>query len=247
MQRHRFHATSSQFNDAAIHLDAEEAHHLARVLRLGPGARVFVFDGRGMEWECEIVRTGKRDAELRILRRLEEVVESPLALTLAQSLVKGDKFDWIIQKTTELGVARIVPLIADHGDVRLDKARAEERVEQKLLRWRRIALEAVKQCGRRRLVEIAEPVDFPTFCEREKAGWIFSERGGRSLREAAALPIPARINLCVGPEGGWSEKELAAAETHGLLPVSLGTRILRTETAAVAAVALAQHLLGDLR
>lgn len=247
MQRHRFHATSSQFSEAAIHLDADEAHHLTRVLRLGEGARVFVFDGLGNEWECEVARTGKRDAELRILHRLENVVESPLAMTLAQALIKGDKFDWIVQKTTELGATRIVPLITDHSDVRLDKGRGEERIEQKLQRWRRIALEAVKQCGRRRLVEIAEPIDFMAFCEREKTGWIFSERGGRSLREAAATPPPPdRINLCVGAEGGWSAAELAAAETHGLTPVSLGPRILRTETAAVAAVTLAQHLFGDL-
>ncbi|MDX2029770.1 MAG: 16S rRNA (uracil(1498)-N(3))-methyltransferase [Blastocatellia bacterium] len=249
MQRHRFHATPSHIDAATIHLDADEAHHLARALRLGPGDRVFVFDGLGHEWECEVAQAGKRDAELRILHRLENIVEAPLAITLAQALVKGDKFDWIVQKTTELGVARIVPLVTDHSDVRLNKGRGEERVEQKLQRWRRIALEAVKQCGRRHLVEIAEPVDFAAFCEAETASWILSERGGRSLRDAAdAPPLHAdRITLCIGSEGGWSDAELTAAESHGLTPVSLGPRILRTETAAVAAVALAQHLLGDLR
>jgi 16S rRNA (uracil1498-N3)-methyltransferase len=248
MQRHRFHTTPSRIDAATIRLDADEAHHLARVLRLGPGDRVFVFDGGGNEWECEVAQTGKRDAELRILHRLENIVEAPLAITLAQALVKGDKFDWIVQKTTELGVARIVPLLTDHSDVRLNKGRGEERVEQKLQRWRRIALEAVKQCGRRHLVEIAEPVDFAAFCEAETAGWILSERGGRSLRAAAApRPHADRITLCIGSEGGWSDAELAAAESRGLTPVSLGPRILRTETAAVAALALAQHLLGDLR
>ncbi|MGH9847648.1 MAG: 16S rRNA (uracil(1498)-N(3))-methyltransferase [Blastocatellia bacterium] len=247
MQRHRFYATPSQFTSSAVTLDADEAHHLTRVLRLVEGARVFVFDGAGNEWECEIASAGKREAELTLLRQLDDPVESPLHLVLAQALVKGDKFDWIVQKTTELGVARIVPLITDHSDIKLGKGRAEERAEQKIERWRRIALEAVKQCGRRRLVEIAEPVKFEAFCEAERAGLFFSERGGQSLREVAAMvSAPDRINVCVASEGGWSDAEIKKAEEHGLVPVSLGSRILRTETAAIVAVAMAQHLFGDL-
>lgn len=244
MQRHRFYAKRSQFTPSTITLDAGESHHLSRVLRLSEGARVFVFDGAGNEWECEIARAGKREAELTLLRQLDDPVESSLNLTLAQALAKGDKFDWIVQKTTELGVARIVPLIADHSDIR----RVEERAEQKVARWRRIALEAVKQCGRRRLVEIAEPLKFEAFCETENSGLFFSERGGRSLREiAATIPAPDRLNLCVASEGGWSDAEIKKAEEHGLVPVTLGSRVLRTETAAIVAVSLAQHLFGDLR
>ncbi|MEK7830830.1 MAG: RsmE family RNA methyltransferase, partial [Acidobacteriota bacterium] len=149
MQRHRFHALKSQISDSQILLAADEAHHLARVLRLSIGDTVFVFDGEGCEWECEIAGVNKREADLTIIRQLTDEVESPLRLTLAQALVKGDKFDWVVQKATELGVTRIVPLITDHSDVK----RAEERAEQKLERWRRISLEALKQCGRRRLVE----------------------------------------------------------------------------------------------
>ena len=240
MQRHRFYAPPEQIDGSMVRLDEDEAHHLTRVLRLGPGARVFVFDGVGAEWECEVTRAGKRDAELQPIRQLDDAVESPRALTLAQALVKGDKFDWIVQKATELGIARLVPLLATHGDVRLQKG--EERIEQKLQRWRRIALEAVKQCGRRRLVEIAAPVEAAAFFAREPGGWLLSERGGSPPNEA-----PAPSALCIGPEGGWSPDEFAAAETHGLTAISLGPRILRTETAALAAVALAQHLHGDLR
>ena len=244
MQRHRFYATPSQFTQSTVMLDAGESHHLSRVLRLSEGARVFVFDGAGNEWECEITRAGKREAELTLLQQLDDPVESPLNLTLAQALVKGDKLDWVVQKTTELGVARIVPLITDHSDIR----RAEERADQKLLRWRRISMEAVKQCGRRRLVEIAEPLKFEAFCETENAGLFFSERGGRSFREVAAtIPAPDRLNLCVASEGGWSEAEIKKAEGHGMVPVTLGSRVLRTETAAMVAVAMAQHLFGDLR
>ena len=234
MQKHRFHAFQSQISDSQIVLNADEAHHLSRVLRLGEGDRVFVFDGEGNEWECEIARVGKREADLTILRQLNNDVESPLQLTLAQALVKGDKFDWIVQKATELGVTRIVPLITDHTDVR----RVEERAEQKLERWRRISLEALKQCGRRRLVEITEPISFVGFCNAAEAvSLIFSERGGKALREiAASLHSPASLTLCVASEGGWSDAELQAAEAHNFLPVHLGQRILRTETAAIAAV-----------
>ncbi|MGH9850405.1 MAG: 16S rRNA (uracil(1498)-N(3))-methyltransferase [Blastocatellia bacterium] len=245
MQRHRFYAPPMQFTATTVSLDADEAHHLARALRLGEGDHVFVFDGEGLEWECEVARIGKREVELNLLRQLTDVVESPLDLTLAQALVKSDKFDWVVQKATELGVARIAPLITEHSDIR----RAEERAGQKLQRWRRISLEALKQCGRRRLVEICEPVSFEDFCESGGRSHclIFSERGGQSLREVSAkLPNVTQLSVCVAPEGGWSEREVEKAEANNFIAVCLGSRILRTETAAIAAVTLAQHLFGDL-
>lgn len=246
MQRHRFHALKSQISESQITLDGDESHHLARVLRLREGAPVFVFDGEGSEWECQIASLGKRETALTIVRQLTDAVESPLHLTLAQALVKGDKFDLVVQKATEFGVTRIVPLITDHSDIR----RAEERAEQRLQRWRRISLEALKQCGRRRLVEISEPVSFADVCASSSAGHnlIFSERDGRSLREVAAeMQQVNKLTVCVASEGGWSEAELKTAEQNNLLAIHLGARILRTETAAIAAVALAQHLFGDLR
>jgi 16S rRNA (uracil1498-N3)-methyltransferase len=246
MQRHRFYAAPSSFTETSVGLSADEAHHLTRVLRLGAGARVFVFDGEGAEYECEVVRIAKHEVDLNLLRRLDDAVESPLRLTLAQSLIKGDKFDWVIQKTTELGVTRIAPLITDHSDIK----RAEERAGQRIERWRRISLEALKQCGRRRLVEICEPASFDDFCGSAAQGscLIFSERGGESLAETAAkLRDVNQLSLCVASEGGWSERELLKAAACGFTPVSLGSRILRAETAAIAAVSLAQHIFGDLR
>jgi 16S rRNA (uracil1498-N3)-methyltransferase len=246
MQRHRFYATPSCFNDLSVRLDADEARHLTRVLRLAAGARVFVFDGEGAEYECEVARVANLEVDLNLLRRLDDVVESPLRLTLTQAMIKGDKFDWVVQKATELGVTRIVPLITDHSDLK----RAEERAGQRMQRWRRISLEALKQCGRRRLVEICEPAPFDDFCESggQDARLIFSERGGESLTEVTAkLRNVNQLCLCVASEGGWSERELQKAASRGFTPVSLGSRILRTETAAIAAVSLAQHLFGDLR
>jgi len=245
MQRHRFYAAPSNFTESSAILDAEESHHLTRVLRLGEGARVFIFDGEDAEYECEVARVAKHEVELNLLRRLDDVVESPLRMTLAQALIKGDKFDWVIQKATELGVTRIVPLVTDHCDIK----RAEERAEQRLQRRRRIALEALKQCGRRRLVEICEPAPFDDFCGSKSPSprLIFSERGGECLREVSAkLREVNQLSLCVASEGGWSERELLKAESNGFTPVSLGSRVLRTETSAIVAVTLAQHLFGDL-
>ena len=246
MQRHRFYAPPSSFNESSVTLDAEESHHLTRVLRLSEGAVVYVFDGEGCEYESEVARVAKRQVELKLSRRLEEVVESPLRLTLAQALIKGDKFDLVIQKATELGVSRIVPLVTDHSDIK----RAEERAEQRLQRWKRISLEALKQCGRRKLVEICEPKHFDDLCETADDGarLIFSERGGENLNEIASrLQKVNQLSVFIGSEGGWNERELLKAEKRGFIAVGLGPRILRTETAAIVAVSLAQNLFGDLR
>jgi 16S rRNA (uracil1498-N3)-methyltransferase len=248
MQRHRFYTPNLPASETVVALDGDEAHHLTRVLRLGPGARVFVFDGEGSEFECEVLSAGKRLVELKKLNALTDPVESPLELVLGQALVKGDKFDWIIQKTTELGVSRIVPLLTDHADVRW----SPEKADQKLERWRRISIEAVKQSGRRRLVQIAAPVSLGEFCHERQWGLFFSERGGRSLDEmpsvfhALGVSSNGPIGVCIGPEGGWSEAEIKKAEEHGYFPVLLGSRILRTETAAITAIAITQHRFGDL-
>jgi 16S rRNA (uracil1498-N3)-methyltransferase len=247
MQRHRFFAHPSHITASRITLDAAEAHHLSRVLRLRCGARVFVFDGAGAEFECEIARASSRSVELLVIAELQRETESPLRLTLGQALIKGDKFDLVIQKAAELGVTRIVPLATEHSDVQMREGRADNR----LTRWRRIALEAARQCGRCTLVEIAEPKSFAEFCEvdDDQMKLIFSEQGGHRLEEIVKQTRlqPPSASICIGPEGGWSQAELNLAEAHGFIPVHLGARILRTETAAIAAVSLIQHLFGDLK
>jgi 16S rRNA (uracil1498-N3)-methyltransferase len=241
MQRHRFYAPPTQINHPEIQLNEDEAYHLTRVLRLGVGAVVYAFDGAGHEYECRVAHADKRSATLHVQQTLTDAVDSPLRLTLAQALVKGDKFDWIVQKATELGVARIVPLITDNSDIR----KAEERAEQKLTRWRRIALEAVKQCGRRTLVEIVEPQTFAEFCanDESESRWLLAERDGQ---HHPTLPAElSSLTVAIGPEGGWSQAERDLAQQHQFIALQLGQRVLRTETAAVAAVTLAQWLCGD--
>jgi 16S rRNA (uracil1498-N3)-methyltransferase len=252
MQVHRFFASPEVIDNGTIRLTAEESHHLARVLRLREGEMVSVFDGLGNEWECEIAAIHKSECRLSILKKLETVVESPLRLTLAQALVKGEKFDLVVQKATELGVSRILPVITEHCEIRI----SEERSEQRLQRWQRISLGAIKQSGRRRLVEIDQPVKFQQFCRdlQGEPALIFSEKTGSektgSEKTGRGLPPLAAqdsgLTVVIGPEGGWSDGELDLATSSGLIPVHLGPRILRTETAAITAVTLAQYHYGDL-
>lgn len=242
MQRHRFFASPAQLRGAVITLALDEAHHLSRVLRLAPGNTAYCFDGQGSEYECEVQRVSRDEVTLKIMSRLGNEVESSLHLTLAQGLTKGDKFDWIVQKAVELGCSRFIPLITEHSEVR-----RTDGLEQKMLRWKRIALEATKQCGRRTIMEIAPAVSVGDLCvsirDEKKFGFFFSERKGLKLGNTS---VGQEITLVVGPEGGWSERELQQAEDCGLIPVHLGSRVLRSETAAVTAVALAQYVFGDL-
>jgi 16S rRNA (uracil1498-N3)-methyltransferase len=249
MQRRRFYAAPDEIGESFINLSRDESHHLARVLRLRDGDEAFAFDGCGREYRCRVSRVDAQTARLEIIEALADAIESPLDLTLAQALAKGEKFDLVVQKAAELGVRRIVPLVTEHGDVRLNDERAEKRAE----RWRRIALEALKQSGGRRLVTIQAPAalaDFITSTKSESAPpvlLVFSERGGLAVNRAlgevsAAQPVIA----CVGPEGGWSDDELEMMASYGARFVTLGPRILRTETAAIVAVTLIQHRLGDL-
>ena len=263
MQRRRFYATPDEIGESFINLSRDESHHLARVLRLRDGDEAFAFDGYGREYRCRATRVDAQAARLEIIEALTGAVESPVDLTLAQALVKGEKFDTIVQKATELGVRRIAPLITAHSDVRLNDERAEKRAE----RWRRIALEALKQSGGRRLVTIqapaaladfiasiatvAEPVVEPMQADAHQSALpallVFSERGGLPINDALGeVSYTQPIIACVGPEGGWSDDELGTLASYGARFVTLGPRILRTETAAIVAVTLIQHRLGDL-
>jgi len=241
MTRRRFFAPPGAFNFSKhlVTLTADEARHLREVLRLKPGDEVSVFDGAGREFRATVVQARRESAELELQ---DEIVparpESPLRITLAVALLKGDKFDLVVQKATELGVYKIVPLITRHADIKLrDAGDAEKRVA----RWQRIALEGAKQSGRAVVPEVALPAALQdTFSE---SCFLFSERGGHELRQINANEVTAII----GSEGGWSDEELEQARAAGVQIVTLGGRILRAETAAITAAAVLQHRFGDLK
>jgi 16S rRNA (uracil1498-N3)-methyltransferase len=232
-----------------VTLAPDETRHLRDVLRLRVGEEVFVFDGEGREFRCVIDRITRAAATLGVS---EEVAparpESPLRLTLAVALLKGEKFDLVVQKATELGVERIVPVVTKLADVRL---RDETDAAKRTARLRRIALEAAKQSGRARVPAVGAPITFQSLIERAlttddaECRLMFAERGGRGLREIITRPAKAATAL-VGSEGGWTDEEIAQARAAGWSVVTLGGRTLRAETAAITVTALLQHLLGDL-
>jgi 16S rRNA (uracil1498-N3)-methyltransferase len=245
MTRRRFHALPSSFNfeEKTVALAAEEARHLRDVLRLKNGDEVYVFDGAGREFRCTVLNTRRDTAELRIEAEVEPAKpESQLQLDLCVALLKGEKFDLVVQKTTELGVHRIVPLLTRYADIHLrDEADAGKRIA----RWQRIALESSKQSGRAFIPEISAPVSFDSLLDCVDGVCVmFSERGGGAL---GGLPQAQNVTALIGSEGGWSDEEIEQARAHNFHVITLGGRVLRAETAAITVTALLQHLFGDLK
>jgi 16S rRNA (uracil1498-N3)-methyltransferase len=237
----RFFAPRSKFSGHTIVLDGDESRHLRDVLRLKSGDEIHVFDGEGREVSCRIDLIAKNEITLHLNHEVEPTAsESPLDLTIAAAVLKGEKFDLVVQKTVELGVTTFVPLLTKRGDVKISNA------EKKLDRWRKIALEAAKQSGRARLMEIPGTFDLPTFLDAYKeSGYLimFSERGGDNL---ASVKPAKKITALIGPEGGWDDSEIEAAREKGGSVVTLGGRILRAETAAISIAAILQHRFGDM-
>ena len=256
MTRRRFYAPPESFapDGARVVLSADESRHLRDVLRLREGDEAFVFDGEGREFAC-VMRDvgggrGRASATLEVRGPAEPPrPESPLELTLGVALLKGEKFDLVVQKATELGATRVVPLETRRADVRLRDAKdAARRVE----RWRRLALEASKQSGRARVPAVAEPTTLDSLTSAApRAGelrLLFAECGGAGL-DAIPFNNGSRsfVTALVGPEGGWDDEEIAHARSRGSTIITLGGRTLRAETAAITVAALLQHLFGDLK
>ena len=227
-----------------VRFDADEAHHLGRVLRLRPGALVEAADGGGRVFTVRIEALGRGEAWGTIVGEASASRESPCAITLAQAILKGERMTWLVQKATELGVARLVPVETARVVARAPAERARHS------RWERVAREAVKQCGRGVVPVVEAPRGFGAVLAEavaHDATWLCWEGGGTPLatlaRDAGRL---RRILLLVGPEGGFTADEVAQARAAGARPVGLGPRILRAESAGLVAVALCQHLFGDL-
>ena len=234
----RFYAPPKNFNSEKIALNLEETRHLRDVLRLREGAEIQIFDGKGKEFSCAIEKISKKETELKIINEVApRSPESNLGLTLAVALLKGEKFDFVIQKAVELGVTKFVPLNTTRADVKLKDG------EKKAVRWRKIVIEATKQCGRASLMEIESPINFEKFIATAKGARIlFAEKNGESF---SAVETGKKLVAVVGAEGGWEDAEIEAARESGFQIVTFGGRILRAETAAVAICAILQHRFGD--
>lgn len=229
--------------EGRVALPEEEIQHLVRVRRCGAGTSFIGLDGRGAAYLCLLRRhEGEWCAEIQEV--LPEVRESPLDTTLAQSLVKLDRFEWVLQKATELGVHRLVPIISQRTEIRWSEARGAGRRR----RWERILREAAKQCGRTRLPELLEVQLLEEFLAGEKADLrlALDEQAGRRLREVLSRhSSPRSCAVLVGPEGGWGDRDRALFQQRQVAGVLIGPRILRTETAPVSILSILQYEFGD--
>jgi 16S rRNA (uracil1498-N3)-methyltransferase len=226
----------------SVKLDDREAHYLGHVLRLKRGDELVAFNGRGTERHARVSTLTRRNGELSLGEERTVQPESTLALTLVQSLAKAEAMDLVVQKATELGVREILPVYSDHSVVKLDSERRERRLEH----WKRIAQSACEQCGRHTPPRIAAPEVLPACLARvDRDGNLLLALDPWSPLRLADLPAAAAVTFAVGPEGGFSSTDLDALDAAGFRRVSLGQRVLRTETAAIAACAAAQARWGD--
>ena len=239
----RLHVAPPLAADVTITLAQAASHHVTKVLRLGSGDALTVFDGRGGEYEAVVARVsrGAVAVDVGALRPVDR--ESGLAIELGQGICKGDRMDLVVQKATELGVQAIYPVVCERTVVKLDRARAERRIAH----WRAVAVHAAQQSGRTRLPDVAGVEDLDTWLARAHAGpGIFlSVHGASPISDLA--PPEGTVRVLVGPEGGLAPGEVERARAAGFAGLCLGPRVLRTETAALVALGVLQARWGDLR
>lgn len=248
---------SRVFIDSALQVGSEvdlprdAVDHLVKVLRLDVGARVTLFNGSGGEYAASLSRLERRAATAAILAHDPVERESPLAITLMQAVTRGEKMDWVLQKATELGVAAIQPIEAERSVVQLDA----ERTEKRRTHWHGILRSACEQCGRNRLPRLLAPTGLDAAClafarESPAALRLTLEPSAAATLDSSAFIAAARaarsVAILIGPEGGWSDAELQCAAHAGFNGIRLGPRVLRTETAAIAALTALQTIAGDL-
>ncbi|MEW5834149.1 MAG: 16S rRNA (uracil(1498)-N(3))-methyltransferase [Pseudomonadota bacterium] len=244
MRTIRIHVDQPLAVGTTVALPAQAAEHVARVLRMGVGDPLVLFNGDGHDYTAIITEAGKRQVVANVAAAEAMHRESPLRLVLAQGVARGEKMDLIVQKATELGVSAIVPLVTERSEVKLDGDRAAKR----LAHWQAVVASACEQSGRAVMPAITAP--------QPLAAWLASLDSQDALRLAllpegtlrsnALRPTPAGALLVVGPEGGLGDRDIAALTAHGFAGLQLGPRILRTETAGLAAIAALQALHGDL-
>ncbi len=224
-------------------VEGSAVNHITRVLRLRSGDALTVFDGSGGEFGARIEEFRKDAVVVAVEEHRPLDRESPLTLTLAQGISRGERMDWIIQKATELGASKIVPLFTKRSMVRLDERQAERKIQH----WRAIAVAACEQCGRNKVPELVTPIDFFDVLPADSSGatrLLLSPTG--DLRIEDLQDTAKAITVLIGPEGGLDDVEQEAALAAGFKAVRLGPRVLRTETAAIAALTIIQHHFGDL-
>ena len=240
MRTIRVYCAEALASGQTLFLDEQASQHLSRVLRLPVGSVLELFNGDGHAYQAQISALGKKQVQVQVLEQGVFQPASPLYSEIAVAISKADKVDWIVQKATELGVNCISPVLTQRCDVKFDAQRGDKKQQ----RWQQIMLSACEQSGRNDVVQINEVKSFADWLKQCQSPHkvICHPRQARPL---AQLAVSGQIAACFGPEGGFSEAEIQLALANGFQPISLGPRILRAETAPIAALAIMQQLWGD--
>ena len=240
MRIHRVHTHQDLEPGQEVSIRDRSAHYLTRVLRITTGQTIVLFNGDGHDYVADVIRPGKKEVVLCINSRLPAALESGLGITVVQAISRGERMDQTLQKCTELGVQAFQPLFSERVEVRLRPEKLEKRLEH----WQAVVVSACEQSGRAKVPEVLRPVDFGAWLyQSEPAFRLVLEPGAQ--RSLASTELRRQVELVVGPEGGFNDVELGLMAAHSAQLVSLGPRVLRTETAAPAAVAVMQALAGD--
>lgn len=243
----RFFIDSIDSSSGHISIFGEDVNHIKNVLRLSKGDRLSLSDGKGMDYLAEILKLDPGCITAGITDSWANKTEPPVDVTLFQGIPKSDKMDFIVQKSVELGIRKIIPVINHRTVVRFENAKDRDR---KVERWQKIALEAAKQCNRGVIPEIGHVLGYDEALHYSKENELnvipYEKETSQGLKSIISCMNPAKIGIFIGPEGGFTEDEAERAAVSGIKPVSLGPRILRTETAGIAVISIIMYVLGDM-
>ena len=241
MRVSRFYTDQHLAEGNRLTLDKDSSHYLLHVLRLKPGNALVMFNGDGYEYNAQLEEATKKQATIHILEQLSPRRESPLHIEIGQGIARGERMDFVLQKSVELGVSSVTPLWTQRSQVQLD----EKRLTKRLAHWQGVVVSACEQSGRLRLPDIRPPADLGDWLDTPAEGLslVLSPGSGKTLKD---LQPASHVRVLIGPEGGLEEGEVQAAEAKGFQTIGLGPRILRTETAALATLTALQVLWGDL-
>lgn len=241
MRIHRFYVAQALSINQTLLLSDEVTHHI-KVLRIRIGETVCLFNGNGSDYFAQLQQLNRQQAEMKVLTEEANLCESPLSVHLAQAIARGEKMDWVIQKSTELGVSEITPLLTENCNVKLPQERLINKVEH----WQKVAISASEQSGRAKVPKVHMPQSLSAWLEQHKnqINFLLSPKANQDIKSRSQNL--KSCGLLIGPEGGFSQQELSLAnEGYQLFPLALGPRILRTETAGMAAISILQSLWGD--
>ncbi|WNO08921.1 16S rRNA (uracil(1498)-N(3))-methyltransferase [Teredinibacter sp. KSP-S5-2] len=236
----RIYTPQSITPETSFELEAGASHHLLKVLRMSVGRELILFNGQGAEYPAEIIAATKKNATVAVKSEIHRETESPLNTELAIGISKGERMDWVLQKATELGINTIRPLLTERTEVKLTGDRLQKRVDH----WQQVVISACEQCQRNRIPEIHDPQRAQDFISTSQSDLKFVLHH-RSEKQLTSYSTPKSVSLLIGPEGGLTDEEIAHATQHGFHELTLGPRVLRTETAPIVALAVLQSHWGD--